>query len=143
MCMIVAFSAKSKVAEKDIKVYKHLCVINGCYYSSIKYFTYNFGNRYNITIKEEENENNWKYSSSDELESYGIEPEDFRSSVRYKRIKVIGQGFHSYGSLKRALQHCDKGNIAEFIIPKGSLYFHSKSNLYVSNEIIPVKMLES
>ena len=70
------------------------------------------------------------------------EEDNYRQTIPSGQRLYIGQGFHSYDTIDRArARGVHWKTIAEFIIPKGSLYYLNGSGNIVSNQIIFKKFI--
>jgi hypothetical protein len=141
MCLMIEKHVEPSIAEEDITVYKivettgtgrSFRIRSGFYDIN---FIYKLGQKYETVI-----EKTWDstHFDSEEIGAY--------SHFTKLNIKYIGPGFHSMGSVNRApscfyIKGIIKYRMMECTIPKGALYYHNLSDLYVSNRLIPVKLL--
>lgn len=131
MCLAINKDEQPKVAEENIIVYKSVRVRDNELLSSYRNYIWKKG-LLRVTKMEESDEKlyaDWR----DKDINYGF----------HTQLKFIGKGFHSCGSFIRAteIKQWYDEQVMECMIPKGALYYHNLSDLYVSNKIIPLKLL--
>lgn len=129
MCLVTT-QKKPKIAKKAITVYKFL--YNGS--SPYQCFPYELGKLYSVGMKESDDEITYDKIATEALEQY---------REGGKKIRYIGQGFHSILAKKR-VKRCDESGNQLYIctIPKGAEYYTDNTGLIVSNKIKIRKEIE-
>lgn len=133
MCTLITTSQKPKprVAKKDIVVYK-----TG--YKSfdplekVDYFKSAY--RYYMYHADELHETSFSYD--DEYLTSDCYESELKERIPENRRCFVSRGFHSFASIDRANKSTLRMNLAEFVIPKGALYYINEAENVVSNKII-------
>lgn len=141
MCMIISRWAKPKIAKKDIVVYKIMGgKDNMRYVSYYQNFVYMKDKIYTTTIERETHPYKMTAGDLKEKEDYNVDiyMMEMNEKLRRKNLVMYSKGFHSYASLTRISSEIDDDAaiIVKCVIPAGALYMKSKSDLYISNQII-------
>jgi hypothetical protein len=131
MCMMIEKHIKPSIVKKDITVYKQIIGFSSKIGSPFQGFYWEIGVEECTKMRRSR-----KNSAFD-----NIEEKDY-NKISSDNIKYIGKGFHSAGSEDRLNRTHTHYQIMECIIPKGAYYYHNLSDLYVSNRLIPVKLLK-
>jgi hypothetical protein len=135
MCLKIEKHIEPSIAEEDITVYKMVKV-------------YGKGKKMEITSAYWSY--NWTLGKEEQVEMIRDEDtngaHDDREITDYRNISNIihiTEGFHSARTSQRLGRANDNWyqRKIQCIIPKGALYYHNLSDLYVSNRLIPVKLL--
>jgi hypothetical protein len=129
MCLMIEKHIEPSIAEEDITVYKVVCPSDGVIYSwfySSHIWILGEEQQTDIIVVDE----TCNFDEKEEVDYEGVE-----------NVKYIGPGFHSAGTIERFDDINSNNVIMECIIPKGALYYHNLSDLYVSNRLIPVKLM--
>lgn len=136
MCWIGNLKSVAKIAEKDIKVYKIVTIIDHNLYSVFK---------------------NYKYR-------LGVEEKASLSISRLHKL-MITHGLHSYSEDCKIHDTCTEVNVIvkntdcmtccmytkvstytlcklECVIPKGAVYYCNKNGEMVSDRLLPIKVAE-
>ena len=139
MCLIVLKGKKSKIAKKDIIVYKILDFNNR---SPIREFKYKLNKLYETNLK--------KIVSKFDLIPIDILINNFADNKSYLAFRkassnnngidkatIYTEGFHSCKTVKRAMNFLIYSyDIYKCTIPKGAKYIEDYSDLIISNKII-------
>jgi hypothetical protein len=145
MCLIIEKDYELKVATKDIKVYKifNKIIIDNYLTTPFMGTAYKLGEKSVSKIRKHYTETG--YFDSKEARDYGFSKSDwdFDKFLAENNLTVIQYGIHSIKTLTRAKTTSILGRIiVKCIIPKGSRYIFNKSNLCISDELIPIEIYE-
>lgn len=126
MCTVITSRQKPKIAKKDIPVYKDVLKVTKHHCMSLfQGFNYIANVLYatEMTIVEDA-------GTADNVEAV--------YSISLFEPRYVQHGFHAFASIKRMRKRGVQFDTveAEFIIPKGSLYYLNGANNIVSNQII-------
>ena len=134
MCTLITTSQKPKprVAKADIVVYK---TGHKVYEDNDDPIPFRSAYRNYVYRPGEEHSANFTYDE-EQLTSDNYESE-YKETVPLNKRCYVTKGFHSFASISRANRRYDySAHLAEFIIPKGALYYINKCENVVSNRII-------
>lgn len=132
MCLITN-QKESKIAEEDMTVYKVLRIDGK---SHVQGFPYVPGGLHKTTIEQSD-----QWCAADET-ALDVLNEDFDRwrNGNNKSLVCFGQGFHSCRTRERAVRlnetSDERGEIKEFVIPKGATYYEDMTDLLISDQII-------
>jgi hypothetical protein len=127
MCTAILKGQKPLIAEKDIIVYK------ASYKEENENIFTSMFERYRY-LKENLHRAEMTFTNdfcvSDRVE------QDYVEDRGEENFLFVKKGFHSFVSIERIRKEYSGGEVAEFIIPKGSKYYSNECGNIVSNAII-------